>query len=457
MKISYTVLVWVLSFVPLCQTALGAPADPVSEPVPNVPTNYELQLRSERPESEQMLVEQKLRAEATKLENETATLRRELANLERESPQWRSIREWVAAGSAALGALSVLVLGAGLNWAQARKIWQDQEQEEESHQATLFRELGSNDAGVRAATYSVLLHRYEKLKRRRESLWSSFQQSRVEELRAAEKMILDALLTANKGEAEERLQEAMDSTNSKGGDTGGARRFTSIVEKHFGDALVRATGAAPRDPNEPGARPPPGDSPLRGCDLQRASFQNVFWRKVNISGLDLYKINLQRASLRDAVANGVILVSASLTGATFDNANLDGSDLRDAKFDKTKLRHAKLRYASLRGASFTAANLEHAHLENARMVPEGVQAPEPRGVDFTDAHLVGAHLNDADLTMSSFDRATLVGAHFDGANLSRATFRGADLTNASFHGADLTGAVLDGAVGADLTGAKGIP
>jgi uncharacterized protein YjbI with pentapeptide repeats len=79
-----------------------------------------------------------------------------------------------------------------------------------------------------------------------------------------------------------------------------------------------------------------------GCNLEKASLQDLDLRGVNLS-----KANLKRANLRGAQLAAVNLREANLQGADLTNADIlmvdvTGANLKDAKFDGTSLEHLKI-------------------------------------------------------------------------------------------------------------------
>jgi uncharacterized protein YjbI with pentapeptide repeats len=84
------------------------------------------------------------------------------------------------------------------------------------------------------------------------------------------------------------------------------------------------------------------------------------------------------------------------------------------------------------------------------------------GADLSGANLSGAilfltNLSDADLTNANLYGADLQAANLTEANLTGADLTGADLAEADLTGANLTDAILDDVIGADFTGALGVP
>ena len=87
------------------------------------------------------------------------------------------------------------------------------------------------------------------------------------------------------------------------------------------------------------------------CDLSNAWLEEAKPRKVDCSGSNLYRANLEYADLR----------AANFTGADLSNARLRGANLTNAI-----LRCTNLGYANLRGASVKETKARDARFSNAK-------------------------------------------------------------------------------------------
>jgi uncharacterized protein YjbI with pentapeptide repeats len=142
--------------------------------------------------------------------------------------------------------------------------------------------------------------------------------------------------------------------------------------------------------------------------------------------------------------------TAAVEIAQVKGADLEGRDLRNAAASEAFLVKAQLESANLRRIDLWGADLRRINLWGADL----------RGANLRIASLGEAKLYSADLRAADLTGADLTGADLGDADLRRASLRAADLTGASLRAADLTGASLAGAnlaganlKNADLTGA----
>lgn len=132
-------------------------------------------------------------------------------------------------------------------------------------------------------------------------------------------------------------------------------------------------------------------------------------RRANLSGIDLWNIDLSSADLR---------------GADFSNANLFMANLYDAK-----LQGAQFRQANLCEAIFVEAQLEGANLQGANLFL----------ASFLGADLHNANLSKTNMNFANLRKTNLANVNFRDAKLRRADFNKCQ----SVAGADFSGAQLD--------------
>jgi len=241
---------------------------------------------------------------------------------------------------------------------------------------------------------------------------------------------------------------------------------------------------------------------LPGADLPRAPLAGANLEAANLRGANLARANLRRANLGDADLREANLSGAHLNGANLSVARLEGADLRGADLRGADLRGAQLNCihnmagTDLRGADLTGSAIVQCEWggvlmdERTRIAPKYrlahdlanhlVTDKNLRGVDLSQAWLLGVDLRGCDLTDANLNqcrpggklagakffraklrKATLTQADLRGADLRKADLQlaalwGADLRHADLTGANLAGANLTGAnlAGANLTGAK---
>lgn len=169
---------------------------------------------------------------------------------------------------------------------------------------------------------------------------------------------------------------------------------------------------------------------LRGIDIPGAKLPDVDLSKAN-----LLQANLRGAELQRAKFTGANLVYAHLEEALLDDAEILDANLEEAQFANAQLPRAILRHSDLTAASFRGANLRGANLGRI----------EGEDVIFTNADLIGARLEKADLWMADLSGAKLNRSDLRDANLNQARLVGTNLSDADLIRARMTGVNLCGA------------
>ncbi len=132
--------------------------------------------------------------------------------------------------------------------------------------------------------------------------------------------------------------------------------------------------------------------------------------------------------------------SQSVPLATDIQAVLTVLNRRTREWDKGRtldLQRTDLRRAHLVGAHLEEANLFAAHLEGAMLKGAHLEKADLSAARLQGARLSQAHLEGAILMSANLDSTNLVDAHLEGASLQGASLKGADL-----RGADLRGVYL---------------
>lgn len=162
-------------------------------------------------------------------------------------------------------------------------------------------------------------------------------------------------------------------------------------------------------------------------------------KQLNVTGLDLSGIKLSSMNLQRSVFRGCRLYCADLRGADLSQAVLTGCD-----FSGADLTDAKFIWANLRGADLSRAILKGTRFENADMRPLAEPPVPPHGkggaVSFGESTLHNTNLSQAKLLGASFVGAILDGAILDNADLEGADFSYATLVNVQIKNAKLHGA-----------------
>jgi uncharacterized protein YjbI with pentapeptide repeats len=165
----------------------------------------------------------------------------------------------------------------------------------------------------------------------------------------------------------------------------------------------------------------PGISFPAGIDFTAADLSGTDLRGVNLSGADLAGANLSEADLTRAD-----LSYANLTKTDLSNADLALVQLNQAVLTDAILLRANLNYADLAGAS--RLGWGERFLPSAARMIHHVSRLWRSGTNLSNAHLMHARMR---------------GAALDGVNLSKADLTQADLRGAKLRGAKLDDAILD--------------
>jgi len=174
------------------------------------------------------------------------------------------------------------------------------------------------------------------------------------------------------------------------------------------------------------------------------------WRKenfeeVDLSGADLYQVNVRGANLSYADLRDANLRDANLTEANLTEADLSYADLKSSNLVKADLSNANLRRANLREAKLRKAKLYDAQLIEAELNQANLSSAQLIGANLSSADLSGANLSSANLSNATFIRADLIRANLISADLSNTNFGSANLNRADISNADLSSADLSSA------------
>jgi hypothetical protein len=102
----------------------------------------------------------------------------------------------------------------------------------------------------------------------------------------------------------------------------------------------------------------------KGLDLSNKEFEGG----IDLRGIDLFGIILERATLERAHLERATLAGVNLEGATLFGAHLERANLLFAHLEGANLLQAHLEGAYLLGAHLEGADLSYAHLEGARLM-----------------------------------------------------------------------------------------
>lgn len=156
---------------------------------------------------------------------------------------------------------------------------------------------------------------------------------------------------------------------------------------------------------------------LQGMDGPRKRFVVTFLYELGLINGNDALIHLDTSDLGDADLSGAELFAVNLSGARLAEADLS---------------RARLTFALLNSADLSSANLEGALLVDTRLNQADLRLANLAGTDASNSSMFNADLRGADLS----------GANLTGANLRSADLRGANLADANLTDADLSGALL---------------
>jgi uncharacterized protein YjbI with pentapeptide repeats len=131
-----------------------------------------------------------------------------------------------------------------------------------------------------------------------------------------------------------------------------------------------------------------------------------------------------QAACTDAAAPGVQWRRCLLDSSDLSGENLSGADLRDTGFKRVDLSGANLTRVQARRAKFVSSNLQNVDLSEADLVQADFTS-----ADLSGAKLIGASLRSARLFQANLRGADLTRAVLDGADLLRTDFSGARWTD----------------------------
>lgn len=156
----------------------------------------------------------------------------------------------------------------------------------------------------------------------------------------------------------------------------------------------------------------------------------------DLSGLDLYKANLNQTDLRGTNLSKSTMRKADLFGANLSLADLSGVDLSGASCFRGQMVAANFRDALLTECDFEQADISGSDFSNAKMSGSSLRGAIVRGANFDRADL--SHVNFGVVSDNGQSRVSdLSGASFVGSDLSFV-----DLSDAYLFGADFSDAIL---------------
>jgi uncharacterized protein YjbI with pentapeptide repeats len=209
------------------------------------------------------------------------------------------------------------------------KLAQEKEFGREQQNLALFRSLGEENSRIQLAAAAVLLQRLKEFSVKKKA--SSLKPEEERELPT----IIQVLVAVTK---EEQSDPAL--------------------IKLIADNLVTCLGAIVESGQDPPKERP---SPLKIIDFQKSRLPNVWWKRIDIRGLDFFKVDFRDAGLAEAFCHSTVFFGAELTKCVLRKA-----DLRNANFREANLEGAILEGANLRGANFMHAKLTGAKLSEAQ-------------------------------------------------------------------------------------------
>lgn len=184
-----------------------------------------------------------------------------------------------------------------------------------------------------------------------------------------------------------------------------------------------------------------GDNPsirpdLSGADLFGVNLDEAHLSGVNLSQAELFGASLVRADLSGANLSEASLSEAGFCEATLLDTNFQKADLFEANFVEADLQRASFREANLTGAMLDGANLSEADFNMARLTSAYLRGANLVQADLSDANLSGAHLTGADLRGANLRYANLVETNLEKANLTECYVYGTSTWGVKLEGAN---------------------
>lgn len=135
---------------------------------------------------------------------------------------------------------------------------------------------------------------------------------------------------------------------------------------------------------------------------------------INISYIDLSKVDLRGTDLSEISLNGIKFDEADLREVNFRKSDLTGASFKDANLSLANLSSANLSSSNFSGANLNSADLRNVNLSNA---------------NFSETDLEEANLNKSQFENTKFVKANLKGASIIGVRINRSDFDYSNLTN----------------------------
>ena len=210
---------------------------------------------------------------------------------------------------------------------------------------------------------------------------------------------------------------------------------------------------------------PDGFTQFQGQDLAYANLSGVRLFKADLEEAILTGVDLTDADLAEANMKQVILINAKLNGANLNFVNLEEANLCGAKLNKSpntqtsaRLGGAYLKNVNLAQADFSGAEMTNVNFYSSVAATLAPCVPVNCSISTLCASAVnatmnstnfsGAYLNGVDMSDSVPQGATFSGALLVGVNFTKANLSGDHNTG---HATDFTGAFLQGANFTDAT------
>jgi len=188
---------------------------------------------------------------------------------------------------------------------------------------------------------------------------------------------------------------------------------------------------------------------LQGADLRFAKMSNVNLEKTNLEGANLFFADLSNVDLTNTNLNNVILLHTNFTNANLEGIDLSGKDLTGTILVGANLVGVNLKDVDLSGKDLTGTILEEKLFESniEEKFEESLDLKKIE-IDINKDDLVGKDLTKIDLSDVNLAGINLTNANLSGTNLLGKDLTGTILVGANLSNANLAGAVLDNS---DLT------
>jgi uncharacterized protein YjbI with pentapeptide repeats len=167
---------------------------------------------------------------------------------------------------------------------------------------------------------------------------------------------------------------------------------------------------------------------LEGAYLEQVSFSGAVLNNANLKNAILAGSNLSRASINTADLSGANLGKVDFSNTSLKNTNLKQAILDESRFHKTLFNHCDLSQTAITDASFSEVDFSHSTMNHFSVSEQDLSSCR-----FDHCQLNDASFTQCQLNHSSFRDTIMIKASFSACQSEHADFSRANLENARFH------------------------